>query len=223
MNIDLIISQFLNQMLVGHSPLIDQLIESTQSHFLTTAVLVAALWWLWFKYPSPESRSRLVIGMLAVLVAVSIARTLQLTLPIHVRPLFNPDLHLKTVNSILPEGLHHWSSAPSDSATYLFALVAVAWFQHRKLGLLSLIPAVVMCVGRVISGIHYASDVLEGAVLGVSIVAMSQLVPVPNVVRRLPFNSPLLIAFLFLASFEIASYLIDVQNVLGHVLRVTPN
>lgn len=58
-------------------------------------------------------------------------------------------------------------SFPSDHAAALFAIVASLWFSgYKRLSLFFLGLAVVICLSRVASGLHFPSDILAGAVLG---------------------------------------------------------
>lgn len=59
-------------------------------------------------------------------------------------------------------------SFPSDHAAALFALVASFWFSgYKKLSLFFLGIAIVVSVFRVAAGLHFPSDILAGAVLGI--------------------------------------------------------
>jgi undecaprenyl-diphosphatase len=55
---------------------------------------------------------------------------------------------------------------PSDHATAAFAIAVAVLLRNRTAGLLVLIPATLLAVGRVAIGVHYPTDVLAGAVLG---------------------------------------------------------
>ena len=58
------------------------------------------------------------------------------------------------------------ASFPSDHASPAFAIAAILFAVHRKLGTLALLFAVLMCYARVYVGDHYPGDVLAGAVIG---------------------------------------------------------
>lgn len=58
-------------------------------------------------------------------------------------------------------------SFPSDHAVALFALVASFWLSgYKKLSLFFLGVAIMVSVFRVATGLHFPSDVLAGAILG---------------------------------------------------------
>ena len=62
----------------------------------------------------------------------------------------------------------HWSSFPSDTATLLFAIAAGFWLGSRWLGLVFGVFALSTSLARVYLGIHYPSDILVGAMLGIA-------------------------------------------------------
>jgi undecaprenyl-diphosphatase len=62
--------------------------------------------------------------------------------------------------------LEHWSSFPSDNATYLFAIAASLFVVSRFAGLGFGLFSALICLGRIYFGIHYPSDILAGALLG---------------------------------------------------------
>jgi undecaprenyl-diphosphatase len=57
-------------------------------------------------------------------------------------------------------------SFPSDHATAAFAIAVAILLRSRRPGVIALVMAAVLAVGRVVVGTHYPSDVLGGALLG---------------------------------------------------------
>jgi undecaprenyl-diphosphatase len=55
---------------------------------------------------------------------------------------------------------------PSDHATASFAIAVAIFLRYRRWGLVALLAAAVLSLGRVAIGVHYPSDVLAGAALG---------------------------------------------------------
>jgi undecaprenyl-diphosphatase len=55
---------------------------------------------------------------------------------------------------------------PSDHASGAFAIAVALLLRHRGAGLLALVMATAIGVGRVMIGVHYPSDILGGAILG---------------------------------------------------------
>src|SRR5262245_58188197 len=58
---------------------------------------------------------------------------------------------------------------PSDHATASFAIATAIFVRHRGWGMVALVAAAVLSVGRVALGLHYPSDALAGAVLGAAV------------------------------------------------------
>jgi undecaprenyl-diphosphatase len=56
---------------------------------------------------------------------------------------------------------------PSGHATFFSALAMTMWFYNRKVALWLIASALVIGVGRVISGVHWPGDILGGYVLGI--------------------------------------------------------
>jgi undecaprenyl-diphosphatase len=55
---------------------------------------------------------------------------------------------------------------PSDHATASFAIAVAILLRNRRYGILALVMATVLAVGRVAVGLHFPSDVAAGAMLG---------------------------------------------------------
>lgn len=71
-----------------------------------------------------------------------------------------------------PNGVHLFSGHaadpgfPSDHATAAFAIAVAILLRKRGWGIVALMLAAVLSVGRVALGVHYPSDVIAGAALG---------------------------------------------------------
>ena len=75
-------------------------------------------------------------------------------------------------------------SFPSAHASTAFAIAASLAFAHPLLGVVALGMAVLVAFGRVAAGVHYPSDVLAGAVLGVACALVVRSVRKTWVTRR---------------------------------------
>lgn len=133
---------------------------------------MSIFWWIWFdrKRRSDEDKKILIVGIALSFVSLLIARGLALLLPFRQRPLRNPALNFQIPFTLNPNVLIGWSSLPSDHATLYFCLAIVLFFISRKLGLAALLyTCIVVCFPRLYLGIHYPTDILAGAVLGIAI------------------------------------------------------
>ena len=71
-----------------------------------------------------------------------------------------------------PHGVHLFASHaadpgfPSDHATAAFAIAVAILLRKRGWGIVALVAATVLSIGRVALGVHFPSDVVAGAALG---------------------------------------------------------
>lgn len=59
------------------------------------------------------------------------------------------------------------ASFPSGHATFYFALATIVYFYNKKLGILFFVASFFIAVARVFVGVHWPSDILAGAFLGI--------------------------------------------------------
>src|SRR5919206_1841020 len=89
-----------------------------------------------------------------------------------------------------PEAVHlfvrHAADAgfPSDHTTAAFAIGVALVLRHRAWGIVVLVAAAVLAVGRVGMGVHYPSDVLAGAVLGTGCALLLYAPPLRRAIDR---------------------------------------
>jgi len=102
-----------------------------------------------------------------VVVALSLVinRGISSALPYRDRPMYSIGANAPTFE--WHADLEHWSSFPSDNATYLFAIAASLWLISRRWGLLFGVFAAFAALARVFLGIHYPSDIVVGALIGI--------------------------------------------------------
>ena len=55
---------------------------------------------------------------------------------------------------------------PSGHASFFFAFSAVVYAYDRRLGAVSFLVSLLICLARIAAGVHYPSDILSGAILG---------------------------------------------------------
>jgi len=179
---------------------------------LKGGLAMTVLWWLWFgrRKPPGEERRILLFGLLASFAGLLLARTLALLLPFRERPLRNPLLHFQIPYTLDPKLLIGWSSFPSDHATLFFSLAVTFFFVSRALGVIAFAYAfVVVCLPRLYLGIHYPTDILAGALLGIGVGSLGRLQRLRRIVtdplfKWLEISPASFYAFLFFCSFSVA-------------------
>ena len=77
-------------------------------------------------------------------------------------------------------------SFPSGHAAFFFALAASVYFYEKKWGQWLYAAAIIICASRVIAGVHYPSDILGGAMVGIASAYLIHYVCVPLFIRRIP-------------------------------------
>lgn len=206
---DLPILHALNQY-VGISAAVDDFIIYVANDYLvklTPMILVICGFWFMKPKDGVSHKPAIVNGLLACFITMAAARGLSRVLPFRVRPLHNPELGLQIPATMAREILDGWSSLPSDHAALSFAIATVICMLHRRWGLWALFhAAVVLCLPRAYLSLHYPSDLLAGALVGVATVCimmrMAKNNPVTRYLVQAEVSHPALfyIGFVFLLS-----------------------
>jgi undecaprenyl-diphosphatase len=214
LNIDGNITVFLNGF-VGRNPALDGILVKALSdtsifNALLPVVIIAGLW---FSSGCRASRGRLVIGVCAVLAATVLSRALQISIPIHQRPLLAMPLNLAAGN----HPFSRLSSFPSDHATLVFGLSTVILLRHRWLGLLSFAWMTVACALRIALGLHWPSDALGGLILGVGAVVLSQwIIRCPEWIWRFKeLHRGVFYALMMIGAYETTTFFADITGLFG--------
>lgn len=71
-------------------------------------------------------------------------------------------LGLSPLTLTIPQG----SSFPSEHTASAWALAATVWQHNKKYGLIFVLMAIGVAVGRVLSHVHFTHDVIAGALIG---------------------------------------------------------
>ncbi len=202
----------------------------SDSILIKGGLIMALMWWIWFqdKDKSIVRKTRAtvlatIIGTLGVLLLV---KFLALILPVRLSPMHNPDLPFLVPYGLKPTSFKGWSSFPSDHAALFFALATGILMTSRRLGcFVFFYVAVIVAMPRIYLGLHYPTDIIGGAVLGIGI---TMLVNMPSF--KIPITNPFLnwlekhpasfYAILFVLTFEITELFLSVRMLAKWLFKV---
>jgi undecaprenyl-diphosphatase len=220
LQLDHAVSSFVNRA-AQHFQWLDQtMVVISNSDLIKGGVILAIFWAMWFR--DRARRDQLLAALGGSLLALFFARVLAYALPHRLRPVLNPSMHF-----VPPLGLPDqsnwtsWSSFPSDHAALFFAIVAGIWSVNRRAGLFACIYVLVaICLPRIYVGIHYPSDVLAGATIGVfaaTLLARWRGEWTSFLLRGLERYPGWGYAFFFLLTFQIATLFWDIRVILSYL------
>jgi undecaprenyl-diphosphatase len=157
---------------------IDYLVNFEENTNVLKGALFFAIYWYFWISPGvgQYKRRRAILAILTgTLIALVVSRGIANWVSFRVRPMY--DLHFPHRPYALPilPNLENWSSFPSDTSTFFFALAFGLACLSRRLAMPAMLyTAVWICLPRMYLGVHYASDIVAGAAIGVTAVYVSQ-------------------------------------------------
>ena len=211
----------------GRSTLVEKLLLAPgRFDLLGGPIFIAGIWLVWFDAPRQETRARVIAGLLGSAAAGGVSRLLQLSLHSHPRPLHDSALSFTPPPWIDADALNHWNSFPSDHAALFFGLALTVFLERPRLGIAAFAWAVLVDLDRVYSGIHFPSDVVGGAALGLLFVCASQRRPIRlacgQIVRWAGRAPGPFYGCAFLLCYEVAELfggIRDFGHAIGHLLH----
>ncbi|MEC5215694.1 membrane-associated phospholipid phosphatase [Actimicrobium sp. GrIS 1.19] len=210
----------------GASASFNQLMQYVEgAHLFKGLPVMGVLWFFWFRDTDPKSdtRRRIIATLVGCFVAVCIARVVNNLAPFQPRPFANAALAYHNYVGLGPresQSLFDWNSFPSDHAALFFSLAMGIFFISRGFGaFVFLYVFVVIAMPRVYLGLHYPTDIVAGAALGMASVALcasrAALRSVGDRCMRLLQQYPAAFqTVLFIVSVEISMMFSDVRRFL---------
>ncbi|TSC91801.1 MAG: membrane-associated phospholipid phosphatase [Parcubacteria group bacterium Licking1014_17] len=122
-------------------------------------VLVILIACLWFLKPSVRYRMAVVIAFASAIIARLVVVEIFHLFYHHLRPFL--------VLGFQPLISNDSWSFPSGHASAAFALATGVYLYDKKLGVISYVIALFIGLSRIYAGVHWPSDVLAGAVVGI--------------------------------------------------------
>jgi membrane-associated phospholipid phosphatase len=227
LRLDVKIELFLNHF-VGLYPWFDTTITTLNAFTLVnSAVIVLFLWLVLFdRNRSGQLREGfdLLIGSAFFsLVATLAARALTFLLPFRDCPSADPSI-IFNVPGHIHLSVMTWSSIPSDQATLFFALASGIFMVSRRVGCLAIAwVSLTICVPLLYMGINWPTDILSGALLGISVSQLSRVPLIRGLVRRFSVrwhrvHPRVFYAVFFVWTFEAASTFGNVRHILKFIV-----
>jgi undecaprenyl-diphosphatase len=161
MTIDWTLLRLLNG-LTGRSAAFDLLIRLLVNDYALTTALVVVPFALWFSGATLKERAQNQRGVLSAVASMFLANVFIKGLNLlyyRPRPFASHDLRLLFYH---PSD----SSFPSNPTSVGFCIATAVWLFNRAAGWLLYVLASLLALSRLISGVHYPSDILGGAVIG---------------------------------------------------------
>lgn len=161
MNPDVALFHLIND-LAGTSPVLDWLTRALVNDYAVITLMALVLGGLWFT-GSDEQRSRNQRAVLFALLGIAVVNVLIKLVQVYYfrpRPFATETVKLLFYRPSV-------SSFPSEPVATLFCFVAGVWGFNRPVGRAWLAVATAFALSRVLAGVHYPSDIIGGALLGV--------------------------------------------------------
>lgn len=203
-----------------------------QVYWLTTALIIKTLpllmivVWCWFdssKRPNTDKlRSQIAAGLAGSFASILSAMTVQKLIGHRERPFYRAEYSFTDFFGGAPQ--RDISSFPSDTCALVFGLGMVAFVYSRRAGLLAFAWATfAVALPRLLTGIHFVSDVLFSILSGIVLVILATAVLAPLIrspmSRLLERHSALVYALAFGILFEAGRMGGDLRPLLNGILK----
>jgi membrane-associated phospholipid phosphatase len=171
-SVDLSVYRFVN----GYAGqwLLDRLAAfEEQNNLFKGGLFIGGYAFLWFRSGADreERRRKIIVIFTGTMLALLVSRTIADLAPFRIRPMFDPGISHHPYSVSVMANMENWSSFPSDTAAYFFALAfGLAYLLRRYTVPIMLYTAGWICLPRVFLGEHYLSDIVVGSAIGIATV-----------------------------------------------------
>lgn len=162
MNPDVTLFHFFNG-LAGRFPPLDWTVRALVNDYAVPTLLALVLGGLWFVGATEEERAsnqRAVLYAVLGLIITNIVIKAVQQVYFRPRPFASEQVTLLFYRPSV-------SSMPSEPVATLFCFVTGAWLFNRRVGVALLAVVIAFSLSRLIAGVHYPSDLIVGAFLGI--------------------------------------------------------
>ena len=183
-NLDFTIASYLNDF-SGKSDSIDSLLAIAISDYCIPVILALTLFYLWFAGTNNKERYTFQSAVLSAIVSLGLANLFVLVINDYYyreRPFLAHDI---TLLFYAPTD----SSFPANPAALSFALAFSIWLKVKITGRYLFVFSAIWCISRIYAGIFFPSDIVGGAVLGITAsltgsYLLKILDPIPHLIIR---------------------------------------
>ncbi len=135
------------------------------AHYLAYILGLFLLFFLfWPKKNIVKNRAMVLGSITSALISIFVVKKIILLFFARPRPYVILPLTHKLIAASIAENLQAF---PSGHAIVFFSLSSVIYNFNKKLGILFFVSSVLMGIARVFVGVHWPSDILAGAILGI--------------------------------------------------------
>lgn len=224
---DFRISAYLNQLCHRHELFDRAIVFLSDNHLLKGGVLVIIIWYIWFSAAGDSylKRTRIISALVGSFISIFVARILPHVLTYRARPILNPENHFVDAYGLNRGTFDNLSSFPSDHCTLFFALATGICYSSRRWGVISFLYVLAfIAFPRVYLGLHYLTDILCGAAIGIPIVVILETNTLRNNlsarILNLATSAPgIFYSLFFFITFEIGEMFTSVRSIASFILH----
>jgi len=129
---------------------------------------LAALFAILFFYPIKDrkiNRQMILVAFISAFISRFAVKSILTLFVAEPRPYVAVPSAYKLISTAISDD---FQSFPSGHALFFFALATAVYFYNKKLGVFFFICAALMGLARVFCGVHYLSDIVIGAIIGIT-------------------------------------------------------